>query len=796
MPNIIKDFIEEEELAPLLAFLFSLPRTDNGVILRNDILLAFQAACESGSVVAEVQAGLWRFIRRVQEMLFCDGERLIVFRHRKASCRIFRLFSDDTGPEAVEIPEFLTIKERLFLGDAAPAGLAVNLAPFYDYGPQLKDPHSIGQGATFLNRFMSANLASQPEKWNQQLYEFLKLHQLHGQPLLLDGVLIRSPAELEEGLHNAMEYLNRVGATTGIERINHRLARLGFLPGWGGKAARIYETMELLQGILEQPGETFLAEFLARIPMISRIVLVSPHGWFAQSGVLGRPDTGGQVVYILDQAIALAAYLRRELLEAGCPVEPEILIVSRLIPENDSTTCDQRLEPVRGSRHVRILRVPFRDGAGNIIPHWISRFKVWPWLDRFATEAEAEIRRELGGRPDLIIGNYSDGNLVATRLAKSMGVTQGTIAHALEKSKYLFSNLCWRQLEPDYHFSLQFMADLIAMNLANFIVTSTSQEITGTDEAIGQYESYRFFTMPGLMQVHCGINLFHPRFNVIPPGVNEEVFFPFTRKRPAHHRETLSRLLFEEEGGDIRGRLEDPGLPPIFTIARLDRIKNLTGLVEAYGKSPELRKRANLLLVASVLDPERAGDQEERGEIERLHGMIEEYGLHGKLRWIGRFLERKDTGEIYRIIADRRGVFVQPALFEAFGLTVLEAMHSGLPVFATQFGGPLEIIEHEKSGFLINPTDQDGLARQLTDFFAACVEDPRYWQGFSRRGLKRAQSRFTWENHCRSLVRLGKIHGFWRYAASRQAKSRLGEYCELLYHFAFRERAEKMLTGQ
>jgi len=792
MSGIINDFIEEEELSLLLAFLFSLPKTDNAIILRNELLLAFAAACDAGEIGPEAQPGLWRFLRRVQEMLFGDGERLVVFRHRKASCRIFRIFPGDVRPEAVDIPEFLAIKERLFLGEAAPARLTVNLAPFYDYGPKLKDPDSIGHGITFLNRFMSANLASQPEKWHNQLYEFLKLHQLHGRPLLLDGTLLRSPAELDEGLANAMEYLKRVRPGIGNEQVNQRLGRLGFLPGWGGTAARILETMELLQGILEQPSETFLAEFLARIPMISRIVLVSPHGWFAQEGVLGRPDTGGQVVYILDQARALAAHLRRELRAAGCPVEPEILIVSRLIPESDGTTCNQRLEPVRGSRHVRILRVPFRDAAGNIVPHWISRFHVWPWLDRFAEEAEAEIRRELGGRPDLIIGNYSDGNLVATRLAKSMGVTQGNIAHALEKSKYLFSSLYWRQLEPDYHFSLQFVADLIAMNLANFIVTSTSQEITGTNEAIGQYESYRFFTMPGLMQVRCGINLFHPRFNVIPPGVNEEVFFPYTRERPARQTEALERLLFEEEGADFFGRLEDPGLPPIFTIARLDRIKNITGLVEAYGREPELRKRANLVLVASVLDPNRAGDQEERGEIERLHGMIEEYGLHGNLRWIGRFLDRASTGEVYRIIADRQGVFVQPALFEAFGLTVLEAMHSGLPVFATQFGGPLEIIEHEKSGFLVNTTDQAGMARRFTDFFVKSADDPRYWQGFSRRGLKRVQSRFTWEKHCRSLVRLGKVHGFWRYSTSQEAKSRLGEYCELLYQFAFRERADRM----
>ena len=56
------------------------------------------------------------------------------------------------------------------------------------------------------------------------------------------------------------------------------------------------------------------------------------------------------------------------------------------------------------------------------------RFDVWPYLEHFALEAGGEIRKELGGhKPDLIIGNYSDGNLVATLLAYYLNVTQCTI---------------------------------------------------------------------------------------------------------------------------------------------------------------------------------------------------------------------------------------------------------------------------------------------------------------------------------------------------------------------------------
>lgn len=54
-----------------------------------------------------------------------------------------------------------------------------------------------------------------------------------------------------------------------------------------------------------------------------------------------------------------------------------------------------------------------------------------------------------------------------------------------------------------------------------------------------------------------------------------------------------------------------------------------------------------------------------------------------------------------RCIADSGGAFVQPAIHEAFGLTVIEAMSTGLPTFATKRGGPSEIIKDNISGFQV-----------------------------------------------------------------------------------------------
>ena len=109
-------------------------------------------------------------------------------------------------------------------------------------------------------------------------------------------------------------------------------------------------------------------------------------------------------------------------------------------------------------------------------------------------------------------------------------------------------------------------------------------------------------------------------------------------------------------------------------------------------------------MIGGHIDPALSSDGEERAEIEHMHSIMNEYGLDGS-GCVGSACacEKNLAGELYRHVADRRGIFVQPARFEAFGLTIIEAMASGLPVFATCYGGPREIIQHGVSGYHFDP---------------------------------------------------------------------------------------------
>ncbi|XP_052188073.1 sucrose synthase 2-like [Diospyros lotus] len=726
-------------------------------------------------------------LRSAQEAIVLPPFVAIAVRPRPGVWEYVRVNVYELRVEQLTVSEYLRFKEELVQEEINDNYvLELDFEPFNATFPRLNQSSSIGSGVQFLNRHLSSIMFRTRDSL-QPLLDFLRAHKHKGHVMMLNE-RIDSILTLQSALSKAEDYLSKRPQDTPYSEFAHYLQGLGFERGWGDTAVRTLNMMHLLLDILQAPDPSALETFLGRIPMVFNVVILSVHGYFGQTNVLGLPDTGGQIVYILDQVRALENEMLLRINQQGLNVTPRILIVTRLIPDAKGTSCNQRLERVSGTEHTHILRVPFRTEKG-ILHKWISRFDVWPYLETFTEDVSSEIVAELQSVPDLIIGNYSDGNLVSSLLAHKMGVTQCTIAHALEKTKYPDSDIFWKSFEDKYHFSCQFTADLIAMNGSDFIITSTYQEIAGTKNTVGQYESHKAFTLPGLYRVVHGIDVFDPKFNIVSPGADTCIYFPYSEKekRLTSLHDSIAKLLYDPEQNDEHiGTLSDPSKPILFSMARLDHVKNITGLVECYAKSMVLRELTNLVVVAGYNDVKKTSDKEEIVEIEKMHELIKNYNLDGHFRWISAQTNRVRNGELYRYIADRRGAFVQPAFYEAFGLTVVEAMTCGLPSFATCHGGPAEIIEDGVSGFHIDPYHPDKVATLLSDFFLRCKEDPSYWEEISKAGLKRIHERYTWKIYSERLMTLAGVYGFWKYV-SKLERRETHRYLEMFYVLKYRD---------
>ena len=66
---------------------------------------------------------------------------------------------------------------------------------------------------------------------------------------------------------------------------------------------------------------------------------------------------------------------------------------------------------------------------------------------------------------------------------------------------------------------------------------------------MGQYESHKAFTMPGLYRVVHGIDVFDPKFNIVSPGADTKIYFPYTEKnkRLTEYHPEIEELLFSDD---------------------------------------------------------------------------------------------------------------------------------------------------------------------------------------------------------------------------------------------------------
>lgn len=441
------------------------------------------------------------------------------------------------------------------------------------------------------------------------------------------------------------------------------------------------------------------------------LVLFSVHGLIrGEDAELGRDaDTGGQVTYVLELARALAAHESVERVD----------LITRRIEDRrvggDYAEPEEELAP--GARLVRLRFGPRR---------YLRKETLWPHLDGLVRAALAHFRR-VGRLPDVLHGHYADGAEVGRRLGRVLGVPLVVTGHSLGRVKR--ERLLEKGADPDriearYHFERRVRAEEAALAAADLVVTSTAQEI---ERQWGLYDAHD----PDKMAV-------------IPPGVELDRFHP----APAGEEWTEPPIAAE-----IDRFLRHPERPMLLAIARPDPRKNVETLIRAYAGSPELQERANLVLVLGnrddVVELERGP---RRVLLEVLHA-IDLYDLYGRVAY-PKHHRPDDVPDLYRLAAARGGVLVNPALTEPFGLTLIEAAASGLPVVATHDGGPREVVGALDNGVLVDPLDEEALAAALL----SAVGDRDRWRRRAESGIEGAHRRYTWSGHVRAyLDELGPV---------------------------------------
>jgi len=416
---------------------------------------------------------------------------------------------------------------------------------------------------------------------------------------------------------------------------------------------------------------------------------------------LGRDaDTGGQTQYVLELVKSLA----------NTSDVDQVDLVTRLINDstvdNDYSKEEEFVEP-----GVRILR--FKFGPSK----YIRKELLWSYLDELTESLLSYYKKNK--KPNFIHAHYADAGYVGVKLSKYLNVPLIFTGHSLgreKQRKLLDAGLKNHQIEKIYSISQRIEAEEKALKSADLVVTSTKQE------SVFQYSQYFSFSPH--------------KAKVIPPGVDHNKF---------HHIHSTTEIA--EIDNMMYPFLKDLSKPPLLAISRAVRRKNIPSLIEAYGRSEKLKRKTNLILILGCRDSTSTLEPQQKDVFHNIFEMIDKYNLYGKVAYPKKHLSSQIPG-LYRWAASRGGVFVNPALTEPFGLTLLEASACGLPIISTDDGGPKEICSKCENGLLVDVTD----INKLRVILEKGISNNAQWKLWSRNGIEGVHRNFSWNTHVRNYL--------------------------------------------
>lgn len=494
------------------------------------------------------------------------------------------------------------------------------------------------------------------------------------------------------------------------------------------------------------------------------LVLISLHGLIRGENMeLGRDsDTGGQVKYVVELARALGSMpgvYRVDLLtrQISSPdVDWSYGEPTEMLSPRDSEGLSDEMGESSGAY---IVRIPFgpRD-------KYIPKELLWPHIPEFVDGALSHVIQmskvlgeQVGGGqpvwPVAIHGHYADAGDSAALLSGALNVPMLFTGHSLGRDKLeqllKQGRLSRDEINTTYKIMRRIEAEELSLDSSEIVITSTRQEI---DEQWRLYNAFDPILEKKLRarikrNVSC-YGKFMPRMAIIPPGMEFHNIAPQDGDMDG-----------EMEGNDDHPTTQDPPIwteimrffnnprkPMILALARPDPKKNITTLVKAFGECRPLQELANLTLIMGNRDGIDEMSSTSSSVLLSVLKLIDKYDLYGQVAY-PKHHKQSDVPDIYRLAAKTKGVFINPAFIEPFGLTLIEAAAHGLPMVATKNGGPVDIHRVLDNGLLIDPHDQWSIA----DALLKLVADKHLWARCRQNGLKNIHL-FSWPEHCKTYL--------------------------------------------
>jgi mannosylfructose-phosphate synthase len=308
---------------------------------------------------------------------------------------------------------------------------------------------------------------------------------------------------------------------------------------------------------------------------MSSLLMLSLHGYVAAEPELGKPDTGGQVVYVLELAKRFSRLGRR------------VDLVTRRFkgqPEFDEV-----------NENFRIWRIPFGGSA------FIRKEDMHDHLGDFVTNFLSAARNR-GHQYGVVYSHYWDAGWAGQKVAEELGIPHIHTPHSLGwwKQQQMGADMSEAEMERAYRFEERIRTEFLVYQTCDHVIATTEPQ---AELLVQQYD---------ILERHL---------TVIPPGMDENRFSPI---RQEEREELQGQLGFQAQDVLALGRMAAnkgydlliQSLPTLFRLvpeARLvaaigseDSDQDQAGIAELQTLAEELSVAGRIMWPTYVADEDLA----------------------------------------------------------------------------------------------------------------------------------------------------------------------------------------------